>query len=78
MTTTKTAEVLITHYQRDRMWERTRFWYETWRKTTMLFPLPEPWERLTAPVQISLCAVAQIAQEDGADREAYKARVNES
>ena len=58
---------LIAHYKKDRTWERTRFFYETWRKTTAMIGPPHPWDDLDARTQIAFCAVAHVVAEDARD-----------
>ena len=55
---------LIAHYQKDRTWERTRYFYETWRNTTAMVDPPSPFDNINPRIQVALCAVAQAMIED--------------
>lgn len=58
---------LVRHYQKDRFWERARYFYETWRKTTALIDPPGPWESLDTRMQLAICAVASVMVEEAKD-----------
>lgn len=60
-------EDLVLHYQKDRTWERTRFFYENWRLTTGMIDPPQPWDDLDVRMQVAICAVAQVVREDAID-----------
>jgi hypothetical protein len=58
---------LVAHYRRNQVWERTRYFYETWRKTTALIDPPAPFDELDPRLKIALCAVAKMVAEDARD-----------
>lgn len=61
---TMPPEELVAHYRKDRTWERTEYFYETWRKTTAMIDPPKPFDELDVRMQIALCAVAAVMAEE--------------
>lgn len=62
------SEDLVAAYTEKGIWDRTRYWYETWRKTTALIDPPEPWDELPVGIKLGMSAICHnVAQETKED-----------